>query len=149
GVTALALDDDLRRRWFQLEAELKPGTGTSGLFFGWQEWTPGVARAYLVFLEGDVNKRQLVFGPVEVSLKEATRLVPPAQDKFQTVPLPALGNPARLHVEATPGKIRIRMDGKALIETAPEFDPRGTLGIWVQDGAAYFGNIRVTATRAD
>ena len=33
--------------------------------------------------------------------------------------------------------------------TAPTFDPRGALGIWVQDGAGYFGDIRVTALGPD
>src|SRR5262249_51312487 len=42
GLTMLALDDDLERRWFELNVELKPSPpqGFAGLFFGWRETSP-------------------------------------------------------------------------------------------------------------
>jgi len=149
GLTLLALDDDLERRWFELGAELKPSPqqGFSGVFFGWRQIAPDLARVYVVYLENPAPKQsRLVFGPAEFRFKEAIpQVVPLAPEKSHVEELPAPGNPTRLVIRATPAQIRILVNGKPIIEAAPEFDARGPLGIWAQNEKGYFGEISITA----
>src|SRR5262249_53221614 len=149
GLTMLALDDDLERRWFELNVELKPSPpqGFAGLFFGWRETSPDVARVYVVYVESPAAKQsRLVFGPAELRFKEATpQLVPLAPEKSHIEDLSAPGNPTRLLIRATPQKIRMLVNGKPLIEATPQFDARGPLGIWAQNEKGYFGEISITA----
>jgi hypothetical protein len=161
--TVLALDDDLRRRWFELAVELPQYINDQfrnprGVFFGWQEAGPGQARAYFVQLDlrpapddGRPHGRLLV-GPAVLELR------PPDPDRALIAPLPAFqGTPPRavplttpghnylVRVRAIPGLVRVQVNAERPIEFAPPFDPRGPLGIWAQEGGGRFRTATVTA----
>jgi tRNA A-37 threonylcarbamoyl transferase component Bud32 len=161
--TVLALDDDLLRRWFEFTADLparrvNEADQPRGVFFGWRQEGPDRARAYFVRLdlrpapeEGRPHGR-LVVGPAVLDPR------PQAAEQVTIDPLPdfqgtpprtqALTAPApvyRVRVVATPGKVRVDVNNDSPLEFEPAFDPRGPLGLWVQDGNGRFRTARVTA----
>ena len=161
--TLLALDDDLRRRWFEFTAELPEYINDQfrnprGVFFGWQKDGPARARAYFVQLDlrpapGDGRPHgQLVVGPALLDLR------PQAAAQVTVAPLaPFAGTPPRsrsltaatrrhlVRVRAVPGKVSVQINAEPPLEFEPPFDPRGPLGIWVQDGGGRFRTATVTA----
>jgi hypothetical protein len=161
--TVLALDDDLRRRWFELEADLPqlvndPFENPRGVFFGWQADGLGKAWAYFVSLdlrpapERGAPHGQLVVGPAILDLRPpasaAARVVPLAAWEGKPPAIQALTEPVRtyrLRVQALPGKVRVQVNAERAIEFEPPFDPRGPVGVWVQEGGARFRQITVTA----
>jgi hypothetical protein len=155
GYTVLALDDDRRQRWFEFEVEMLRLKGASlenaaGIFFGWLDFKPHTARAYFIQVvrlpEKDTD--EVLIGHAEVPTGERsndmterlvlTRIAPPIQ-------VPVEGHILRLRVRALPGKVSIYANGERRLDFDPPFDPRGPLGIWVQDAKAMFGKATVTA----
>jgi hypothetical protein len=158
GCTALALDDDLARRWFEFEAEVGTQRGISpvprsGVFFGWSVDGPGRVGAYFVQLD-DAGPEP---GQLRVGRLSLPAPTPGARD--WAVPLDSLRDRAlaqtplrkrrtdfyRLRVRAFPDKVTVAVEGEAPMTFVPPVDPRGALGIWVQDGSAIFGRASVTA----
>jgi hypothetical protein len=160
--TVLALDDDLLRRWFELTVEFprvanEPNV-PRGVFFGWRLEGPGKARAYFVLLDFRPAPKDggphglLVVGPAELNVgaekPEAVTIVP--LPEFQgtpprTAPLPDPVPKYSVRVTAVPGQVRIDVNGERLMEFKPVLDPRGALGLWVQDGNGSFRTARVAS----
>jgi hypothetical protein len=63
----------------------------------------------------------------------------------RTVRLTASGQKYVVRVRAIPGKVIVQVNEENPIEFAPPFDPRGAMGIWVQDGGGRFQTANVTA----
>jgi serine/threonine protein kinase len=161
--TLLALDDDLRRRWFEFSAELQQQISDHfhnprGVFFGWQEVEPGKARAYFVQVDPEpapaegYPQGRVVVGPAVLDLRPeaaATATVVPLPPfratPPRTVALTAPGQKYLVHVRAIPGKVIVQVNAENPIEFEPPFDPRGPMGIWVQDGGGRFRTATVTA----
>jgi Protein kinase domain len=157
--TLVALDDDLQRRWFELEVELPEYNNDifnnpRGIFFGWQKHEPGKARAYFVSLDLRRDPRQgvlhgrLTVGPAVLPLDAAEDLVPLGPYQGTLPSLRVLTESARTHrirVRALPGRVRVQLNSEDAIDFKPPFDPRGPLGLWVQGGRSRFRRVLITA----
>jgi hypothetical protein len=167
GCTVLALDDDLKRRWFDFTVELPqyvndPFSHPRGLFFGWHEDGRGPALACFVHLDlrsepaAGRPHGSLFAGPAALDLR------PEVAGQVAIAPLqPFEGKPPgsrpltraapnyRVCVRARPGGVSVWVNDEKPVEFEPPFDPRGPLGIWVQDGSGRFRTATITAVRED
>jgi serine/threonine protein kinase len=148
--TVLALDDDLWRNWFELDAVIYPpaetGKNYGGLFFGWNEAEAGSAGAYFLGLE-DAGGLHVAVAPLTMDLKalDAEPLAPikPMKENgdFRK---PLRAEKYRVQIRVLPAQIVVRVNGMELGRLTPEFDPRGPCGIWAQEGQARFDRIAIT-----
>jgi serine/threonine protein kinase len=165
GMTALALDDDRALRWFEFDAELWPiwpaqagaPDPRAGIFFGWRAAEkPGQVGAYFVelvdrFGAGNdappgwvlVNHVTLPADPVAAG-KHDEAIGALAVNPLAHIPLLERSKRYHLHVRAVKDSLSIAINrGNAAPIPAP-FEPRGSLGVWVQRGHAWFGDVSVT-----
>jgi serine/threonine-protein kinase len=155
GTTILTLDDDLARRWFDWEVEVRSNLPMQdpqfGLFFGWQV-EGDRAGAYFVRLTdtpfGQPNPARpaLHVGWLQVALADvdAGRWPAPLLDAqrgnvFQVFEGDEPRRTYKVRVRAEPASLTFSLDGKTFPAMSPRKDPRGPLGLWVQDGRARFG----------
>jgi serine/threonine protein kinase len=152
GCTVLALDDDRRRRWFDFEAEVEPSQGAwvekehFGVFFGWNKG-PDDAGAYFVQLEHPIPDQQKP-APSRVVVRRLTSVAAPDVLKGDVIAEAEIDRPSSIYhvrVRAAPGQVAVRVNDEPPITFAPTSDPRGPLGLWVQDGMAEFRKAAVTA----
>jgi hypothetical protein len=163
STTLLALDDDRARRWFELTAEVRQPfpsredrVNWMGVFFGWQEIEGRQGRAYFVCLdtlpppEGGPPYRQLSVGQGTLTVEApGAKVIPLTPVQGDVVPHVRLTNTGKgswhqLRVRAVANQVTVAVDDETPIEFVPPFDPRGSLGIWVQDGEGWFRTISVS-----
>jgi hypothetical protein len=169
-----ALDDDPHRRWFELNVEVRHVEqfqphqlpNRYGVFFGWHAVSPDKARAYFVYLErpGPVNA---VGARGRVMVADVTLPTGPGKAEHPGFLLPLQDFPAQQLVasvarlpwnptQQTWYQIRVRAESDREVSVQvenvsqrvrfrPAFDPRGPLGVWVQDGQAGFGTATIMA----
>jgi serine/threonine protein kinase len=171
-ITLLALDDDPLRRWFEFTVEMQKGTGDNnlGAFFGWrpQSADPDTPSFYFRVSLDDKPREPGAGGVCHVYVERIWRgkagrgggwdygELPWDRGRIE---LPALGGWHSLLIRARDNGVTIAMDG---IETffdsaflhrdvAPmfpdargDFDPRGALGVWIENGQGYFRNATIT-----
>jgi len=166
GVTVLALDDDRALRWFELDAELWPAWDPpplprAGIFFGWRPADKeGEVGAYFVHLldrvgPGDdtppgwltVNYVTLPADALEAGRTDAA-LDALANNPLAQVPIKERSKRYFIHVQATQAGASISVNQGNPVPFKTPFETRGALGVWVQRGHAWFGDISVTALSA-
>jgi hypothetical protein len=166
GCTILALDNDLAGRWFEFEIALQQPAREEvakhqvGVFFGWQETAPEMARAYFVQLDErplpDLGRPygQIIVGQAMIRTRQEAKggpgmvvpLCPFPGNLLHVIPLTQTKDHwHHLHVRAVRGHVTVLVDQGRGIEFAPPFDPRGALGIWVQEGEGQFGKASIKA----
>lgn len=161
GLTFMELSHDLRKRWFELDAEvmsLVPADWLGGLYFGWQEATPGMAETYVLLHERGRHAEPLQanlvhLAAVQVKWQRADAaepiypFKPIKQQKVVTLKAPAPPDQrfARIRLRATPGRLTVTVNGGDSVTLAPVIDPRGALGLWVQQGWAFCGRLILTS----
>ena len=156
SITFLELNHDLRRPWFEVEMELmslEAATWVGGVFVGWREQQSGLAKTYLLFLERGLDSHRLHLAPVAVRRNkdgEAAAVfpfIPLDKEKIHTLEAPLVHRFNRVRLRATQGKLRLDVEGGKSATIDAPFDPRGSLGLWVQTGFAYCGRILYTPLR--
>lgn len=166
AVTMIALDHDLKKRWFEWDIEIprtegpNPPGNPMGIFFGWEQLSPGRGRAYVVHLDdGDLPMQlphaRFTIGQAVVEYNPQTQenitpIVPlepiPGEEQCTTLTAPKARR-YTLRVRAKPGRVSVEIPGdNPKKEFQPAFDPRGPLGIWVQGvPGVEFGKSTITA----
>ncbi|MCI0456255.1 MAG: serine/threonine protein kinase [Gemmataceae bacterium] len=173
-LTVFALDDDPHRRWFELNVEIRhieqfqphQLPNRYGVFFGWHAVSPDKARAYFVYLErpGAANAvaaaGRVLVADVSVPTGPDKRehpgfLLPlkefPDQKLMATIavlpwdPVRQTWHHIRVRAESAE-EVVVQVDNaRQQVRFRPAFNPRGPLGVWVQDGQAGFGEVTITA----
>lgn len=151
--TALALDDDPERRWFDFEVEMFPSQAgrdpaRAGVFFGWRRLDDGGASAYFAELDdnaqagpgtvhiGYVTNRAVGSGK---AAKDDALMVLPADAVAAPIALAAAGPRYRIIVQARPHGVAVRVNEQSAVQIATRVDARGGAGIWVRRGTHSFG----------
>jgi hypothetical protein len=163
--TALALDDDLRRHWFDFEITIQPRFGNvlAGIFFGWHEKDKDRVGAYFIQL----NERKEA-GPIAGEVLVAHVTLPksapgkPASDSALEEAFAGDAVKARIPLEAAPKgyhlsvhvlrgprdmreKVTITVNHTETVDLMPLEETRGALGIWARRGQTCYRGASVTA----
>jgi hypothetical protein len=163
--TALAVDDDLQRHWFDFEITILPSFGNvlGGVFFGWREKDKDRVGAYFIQLNEFKDAGQMA-GEVLVAHVTLPKMAPgkPAGDTAleeafagdavkARIPLEAApkGYHLRMRVLRGPGdmreKVTITVNHTETVDLMPLEETRGALGIWARRGQTWYRGASVTA----
>ena len=155
GLTAFALEDDPKRRDAAIEVGFFRndfGVAPCGLFFGWRKDDSGLL-AKTFFLRLNFENPRHIFGDLSLGIAELTwqenqekswtfqNLFPefdqfPLADQFRRVQF--------VQIQTRQEEVVVLLNGKAVFQFKPPFDPRGLWGIFVERGGTRIASAKMT-----